>query len=224
MAHGYLREYDEDPRSSDDRDRGDWRDRDDRGWSSRERGRGFMFDDDRDRSRDRDEDRGFFSRKGDERGDSGRGAWENNRDWPQRERSSSGYGGFQGDYRRSDRQQGGLGGSNDWREGRQSFSSHPDDHYRSWRDKQMHSLDRDYADYCREREQQFHRDFDTWRSRRHGNHQPLRTGMTQTGLSKDPSGELQLTTENQSPSEPQQDPMTAATLGTTSSGRKRSEA
>lgn len=231
MAHGYLREYDEDPRSSDDRDRGDWRDRDDRDWRSRERGRGFMFDDDRDRSRDRDEGRGFFSRMRDdtrswfgedERGGSDRGAWENNRDWPQRDRGSSGYGGFQGDYR-GGRQQGGFGGSNEWREGRQSFSSHPDDHYRSWRDKQMQSLDRDYADYCREREQQFHSDFDTWRSQRHGNHQPLRTGMTQTGQSKDPSGELQLTTENQSPSEPQQDPMAAATLGTTSSGRKRSE-
>ena len=225
MAHGYLREYDEDPRSSDDRDRGDWRDRED--WRSLERGRGFMFDDDRDRSRDIDEHRGFFSRMGDERGGSDRGAWENNRDW-QRDRGSIGYGrehsygGFQGDYRGGRQQT--FGGSNEWREGRQSFSSHPDDHYRSWRDKQMQSLDRDYADYCREREQQFHSDFDTWRSQRHGNHQPLRTGMTQTGQSKDPSGELQLTTENQSPSEPQQDPMAAATLGTTSSGRKRSEA
>ena len=66
MAHGYLREYDEDPRGSDDRDRGDWRDRDDRDWRSRERGRGFMFDDDRDRSRDRDEGRGFFSRMRDD--------------------------------------------------------------------------------------------------------------------------------------------------------------
>lgn len=233
--HGYLRGYDEDPRSSDDRDRGDWRDRDDQNWRSRERGRGFMFDDDRDRSRDRDEDRGFFSRMGegarswfgdDERGGSDRGAWENNRDWPQRNRGSSdygrehGYGGFQGDDR-GGRRQGGFGGSNEWREGRRSFSSHADDHYRSWRDKQMQSLDQDYADYCREREQQFHSDFDSWRKQRHGNHQPLRTGMTQSGLSDDPSGELQLSTENQSPSEPQQDPM--ATLGTTSSGRKRSE-
>lgn len=215
MAHGYLREYDEEPRGSDDRDRRDWRDRDDRDWRSRERGGGFMFDDDR--SRDRDDDRGFFSRIGDEtrswfrddeRGD--RGAWENNRDWPQRSRSSSGYG-----------REHGFGRSTELSEGRQSFSSHPDDHYRSWRDKQMQSLDQDYADYCREREQQFHRDFDSWRSQRHGTPQPLRTGMTQTGLSADPTGELQLSTEDQSPSQPEQDPMAAATLGTTSSGRKR---
>ena len=101
-----------------------------------------------------------------------------------------------------------------------SFSSHADDHYRSWRDRQMQALDNDYADYCREREQQFHRDFDSWRSQRHSNPQPLQTGMTQSGLSGDPSGELQLTTEDQSPLEPGQDPTAAATLGTTS-GRRR---
>ena len=188
MAHGYLREYDEEPRGSDERD---WRDRDDRNWRSRERGDGFMFDDDRERSRDR-------------------GAWENNRDWPQRNRSSSDYGSEHG-----------FAESNEWSEGRQRFSSHPDDHYRSWRDKQMQSLDRDYAEYCREREQAFHRDFDSWRNQRHGNPQPLRTGMTQTGLSADPTGELQLSTEDQNPSQPGQDPMAAATLGTTSSSRKR---
>ena len=49
---------------------------------------------------------------------------------------------------------------------RGNFSSHQDDHYRSWRDRQMEALDRDYEDYCREREQQFHSDFDNWRSNR----------------------------------------------------------
>ena len=44
-----------------------------------------------------------------------------------------------------------------------SFGSSQDDHYRSWRDRQMSELDRDYDDYCREREQQFHSDFDSWR-------------------------------------------------------------
>jgi hypothetical protein len=200
MAHGYLREYDEDP--GDDRERGEWRDRDDRDWRGRERGGDFMFgEEDRARSRNQDDGRGFFSRAGDEArswfsddergGGPDRGAWENNRDWPQRDR------------------------------GRQGFSNHPDDHYRSWRDRQMRALDNDYADYCREREQQFHRDFDNWRSQRHGTHQPLRTGMTQSGLSDDPTGELQLETENRSPAEPQQDPMAAATLGTTSSSRKK---
>jgi hypothetical protein len=159
MAHGYMRDYDERP--EDDRDRGDWRERsewrsrDERDWRDRdpvwrndpqtERGRGFMLgDDDRDYSRNRGgQGRGFFSRMenearswfgDDDRGD--RGAWENNRDWPQRDREQ------------------------------QRYRSHPDDHYRSWRDRQIQSLDRDYEDYCREREQQFHRDFDSWRANR----------------------------------------------------------
>ena len=105
------------------------------------------------------------------------------------------------------------------------LSSHPDDHYRSWRDRHMSELDRDYADYCREREQAFHRDFDTWRNQRHGNPQPLRTGMAQTGMSHDPTGELELTNET-SVDTNEVDPMADATLGTNSSestgtGRRR---
>lgn len=46
------------------------------------------------------------------------------------------------------------------------FSIRQDDHYRSWRRRQIAALDREYEDYCREREQQFHRDFDSWRSDR----------------------------------------------------------
>ena len=102
-----------------------------------------------------------------------------------------------------------------------NFRSHQDDHYLSWRDRQMDSLDRDYADYCREREQQFHRDFDDWRQQRTGNHQPLRTGMTQTGQSKDPSGELELTNEATDNEESQADAMAAATMGTNSGRRGR---
>ena len=37
------------------------------------------------------------------------------------------------------------------RAGRRSFSSNPDDHYLSWRDKQIQALDREYEDYCRDR-------------------------------------------------------------------------
>jgi hypothetical protein len=97
-----------------------------------------------------------------------------------------------------------------------NFRSHPDDHYLSWRDKQIDALDRDYADYCREREQQFHSDFDDWRRQRAGNPQPLRTGMTQSGISHDPSGEYQLTTESIVGSAAP-DPTSEATLGTNSS-------
>jgi hypothetical protein len=157
MAHGYMREYDE------DWDRGEGRDQD------RERGdrqnRDFMIGDP-ERSWDRD--------------------------------------------RHSDRNRSSRGSS-----------SHQDDHYRSWRNKQIEALDRDYADYCREREQQFHSDFDSWRTQRRENVQPLRTGMTQTGMSHDPSGELQLTNE-ESVGATAPDPTSEATLGTNSARGTRS--
>ena len=41
-----------------------------------------------------------------------------------------------------------------------------DDNYRRWRDQQIEQFDCEYADYCRERQQQFDRDFDSWRSSR----------------------------------------------------------
>jgi hypothetical protein len=120
------------------------------------------------------------------------------------------------------------GGSRDWsEEGRErdhgrssgrSFSANPDDHYRSWRDGHMSELDRDYQDYCREREQAFHQDFDAWRQQRHASYQPLQTGMTNSGLSHDPSGEVQVETEG---SLDQTDPTGAATLGTNESPETR---
>ena len=225
MAHGYMREYDEDYRGEDrERSKRDWRSDDDRRWRDQDRDRGMMFGS----RQERDDGRGFFDRLGDRAresfrdddddhrrwGRSGghgrfsrqledRGAWENNRDWPNRDRSSS------------------FGGESGYGQGQESrrFSSHPDDHYRSWRDKQMQSLDRDYEDYCREREQQFHSDFDSWRQQR-GNPGPLRTGMTQTGLSMDPSGATQAEAATDVGSTPP-DPMDTATLGTTPRSRTK---
>ena len=156
MAHGYLRDWDENWSRGDERERSerDWRGRE-RDWIDRDRDRssGFMLSD-RDRSL-------------------------------------------------------------------RSFRSRQDDHYLSWRDRQMAALDRDYADYCAEREQQFHQDFDSWRNQRRGNHQPLQTGMTQTGQSKDPSGTLELTNEAGDNLETEPDSTAAATLGTTSGRGER---
>ena len=166
MAHGYMREFDEDWGREDER----YRERSEHNPRDRERG----WNEDRywsDQSRDRDRDRGFM-----------------------------------------------FGGSDEGR-GRRSFSSHPDDHYRSWRDKQIEALDRDYQDYCREREQQFHQDFDSWRQER-GNPGPLQTGMTQTGLSADPSGVTQAKRATEV-APPPEDPMDTATLGTTPRSRGR---
>jgi hypothetical protein len=50
--------------------------------------------------------------------------------------------------------------------GQRRFSPDPDDHYRNWRERHMAELDRDYEDYCLERERAFHRGFDEWRRNR----------------------------------------------------------
>jgi hypothetical protein len=213
--HGYLREYDEGWDRSDDRgrrnrdewraDRGDWRDRDPvwRRDRENERGRGFMLDDDgRDYFQNRDEDRGFFSRMGDEA-----------RSW----------------FRDDDRQDRSAWENNrDWPK-RRTYSANPDDHYRSWRDRQMQSLDRDYEDYCREREQQFHRDFDSWRQ----NRQQTRGSTGQQELRHGDPEELLLSERTRGTpdalNEPQAtvpSPEAAATLGennpeNTPTGRRR---
>jgi hypothetical protein len=130
-----------------------------------------------------------------------------------------GYGGFQGDYS-GGFGQGGFGGQGDYARGRTSFTSHPDEHYRSWRDKQVRAMDRDYDEYRREREQEFHRDFEAWREQRHANPQPLQTAMTQSGPS-DPTGTLKLTSPAPIETPEGPDPTATATLGTTSAGRRR---
>jgi hypothetical protein len=161
----------------------------------------------RDNRRDSDGDRNFMLGE--------RDAFRSRDQAPSHYGREHGYGGFQGDYSRSGREQGGFGGSADRGRSPRTFRSHQDDHYRSWRDRQIEALDRDYADYCREREQQFHQDFDTWRSLRRGNNPgPLVTGMTQTGQSHDPSGTLELINEATDNAEPNVDPMDSATLGT----------
>lgn len=138
--HGYLGDNlgsEYDPGYDDDNDDRRWR-ADHREHRHRDDHdrRGFMFDD-RSGGRDWDE-RGRDERAGGWRG-SDAGEWFGGRSGIRHDR-------WQGDRNRS--------------------SSHPDDHYRSWRDKQMQALDRDYEDYCREREQQFHKDFDSWRQSR----------------------------------------------------------
>ena len=197
--HGYLHEeYDQ------GWDRGDDRERNERDWrGTSDRDRDFMFGNrDRDRFGDRDhEARSWFRDEGDRSSD--RGAWENNRDWPQRERSTSSYGREQG-----------FGGSNEWREERSSFRSHPDDHYRSWRDRQIQSLDRDYEDYCREREQQFHQDFDSWRQNRQ---QQGSMGQQQQGGSPESVMELNNPTAESGETLAGTDATGAAALGTNNS-------
>ena len=107
--------------------------------------------------------------------------------------------------------------------GQRRFSANPDDHYRSWRDRHMSELDRDYEDYCRERELQFRRDFETWRRQRHASIEPLRTGMTQSSLPADSTGLTQAGAETVPASPEEQDPTANATLRTSSRGRGRDQ-
>jgi hypothetical protein len=154
------------------------------------------FDEDLDRGEDRDRWRGEDRERGFMLGGDDRSREE---------------GRFAGPYR--------SGG--DWKRVPRDFSGRQDDYYRSWRYKQMEELDRDYAEYRRERERQFHEDFDAWRRSRRGNPEPLQAGMTQTGLSSDPSGELQLTADEAVAPASGPDPMATATLGTSSSRSRR---
>lgn len=194
--HGYLGEGyglhgDRDPDYERDRDE----DRE-RVWRERGEDRGFMLEGrDRDRLRERDDDSGEWFGGREQQRTRGYGA-------------EHGYGGFQGDYS-GGREQGGFGAAGDWREGRRSFSSHPDDHYRSWRQKQIDALDRDYAEYCREREQKFHQEFDSWRRNRQGTGQ-----QQQQGRSPESVMELNNPATTSGEGQGATTPMAEATLGT----------
>jgi len=66
-----------------------------------------------------------------------------------------------------------------------------DDHYRSWRDRQLAEYDRDYEAFCRQRQEKFNADFAAWRSQRQaggeGSAEPIRetSGHTAEGGSPD---------------------------------------
>ena len=105
-------------------------------------------------SSDRDRPRMGFGGFRDESDFRGRHHRDHPQSWSEANRGeneSLGYGEFRGT----------LGGF-----GNQTFGSSEHDHYRNWRDREMSKLDRDYDDYCREREQQFNQDFDSWRRNR----------------------------------------------------------
>ena len=185
MAHGYLGDgYGTHGEIDPDSD-----ERRERGWRDREWRAGDDW-------RGRDRARGSMFR------DRERDAGEPNQRWPQerwpeqRGRADS--------YNRQ---------AEDW-SGQHRYSAHPDDHYRSWRDRHMSELDRDYQDYCREREQQFHQDFDSWRRNR--GQQP--SSGNQTNLTTAEAGELELTHERALAGEgTMPSPTDAATLGTNNS-------
>ena len=94
-------------------------------------------------------------------------------DYDRRESGRS-YRPMTGDYGRSEDQWGGgydrsqtPWGRDDYR--RTSFAGagrDNDRHYQAWRDRQLSELDRDYDQYCRERQDRFETDFGGWRNQR----------------------------------------------------------
>lgn len=123
-----------------------------------------------------DEDRGFFESAADEVR-----SWFGDDDDRERygRRTGAGREQWRNDGRgMADDNRFGRDGEEYKRQGRGGFSAHQDDHYRSWRDRQMQALDRDYQEYCREREQRFHSDFDSWRRNRRSQDRDQQSGAS----------------------------------------------
>ena len=153
-------------------DEAERRRREDRMRDERERGFGAPRGDyGRERDRERFRDRGrdyrpltgdygrshesdqFFAASGVGRGERGFGDYDREGD-----RSRTPWG--RDEYRRTSR-----GGTADWSD-RSRHERDFDPHYRSWRERQMSELDRDYDDYRREHQSKFESDFGSWRERR----------------------------------------------------------
>jgi len=107
----------------------------------------------RDSRADDGDDRGFFERAGDEVR-----SWFGDEEAERRRREDLRY------ERYGERSDSGQGYGY---RGYRSRHEH-DPHYRSWRDRQMEALDRDYDEYRREHQSRFDSEFGTWRQSRQG--------------------------------------------------------
>ena len=133
------------------------------GWSSSEREqarREVSGGRDRDFERDRERERGYRPMTG----DYGRAEHESDQffaasGYGRRERGSSDYGRPESEYGRDEYRRSSYPGS-------YMGSREHDPHYRSWRDRHMSELDRDYDDYARENQSRFEDEFGSWRERR----------------------------------------------------------
>jgi hypothetical protein len=67
----------------------------------------------------------------------------------------------------------GSGGFGREYEGSERSNRDNDRHYHAWRQRQLNDLDRDYDQYCRERQDRFESDFGTWREGRMSKRQHL---------------------------------------------------
>jgi hypothetical protein len=131
------------------------------------------------RERDWNDNRGTFARGGSSESDYNRGWRELSASGERDYNRSEGQDRFgdrgrdfrplTGDYGRSESPWGrdeyrstSRAGTSDWSD----RSRHEDPHYRSWRDRHLSELDRDYDDFRREHQSKFESDFGSWRERR----------------------------------------------------------
>ncbi len=173
---GYDRNYDR------DRNRGQWRyDQDDwSGYENRNMGYGRFGQDIRDRDHDRDRHRGHRDHDHRDRYDYRSRSHPAERGYYDESGMGGGYGSGRFDRDRqdrmsSDRYQGQSRGSQGG-QGQDGFlvieeydfiiPGNQHDHYRNHRNQHMSDMDRDYQDYCRERQQKFDQDFGEWRRNR----------------------------------------------------------
>ena len=110
--------------------------------------------------------------------------------------------------------------ANDWRQryGREgyegSYARH-DDGYDSFRQRHIAELDRDYSEWCREREHEFHSEFDNWRQRR-------RSGNLMEDESSGPPMELTDADRAEAPAMPVTSELDATSQASSSSRRRSS--
>jgi hypothetical protein len=108
-----------------------------------------------------DSDRGFFDRAGDEVR-----SWFGDEDAERRRQQDERYE-RSADRGNETRNYGYQGQNSQGSQGYRSRHEH-DPHYRTWRDRQMESLDRDYDDYRQEHQSRFDSEFGSWRQQRQG--------------------------------------------------------
>ena len=160
----------------------DWEDRSDRNRLDRERDREPTAGRDRyqpmtgDYGREGHESDQFFAASGYGRGERGLGDYE---------RSQTPYG-------RDETRRTSFAGSRERNPDDRDF----DPHYRSWRDRHLGELDRDYDDFQREHQSRFENDFTSWRDKRQqkrGLMSQIREHMEVVGNDKKHVGEIDRT-------------------------------
>ena len=175
----------------------------------------FGDDDDRgDDRRRRGSEGGFFQRAGE-----AVSSWfgdDDDRGRPRSQNTRGDYGAYQSGHSAAGRAET-WGGGSDWSGGRGGSSTF-DDHYLSWRERQIRQLDQDYEEYCRDRQKQFETDFHSWRQGRQG-----QSGSQSAGQSGDQESSAATTAGGEASATESSTGSSATTASGARTGRKSPE-